>query len=79
MPTQVSLNLDSSLRLQRQRQYRSTAIYEYHAHRLLLLRISEQAGYQVWENNEKTVPKAPYRAFLDGRAALSEEEVFYGK
>ncbi|KAE8151830.1 dual specificity phosphatase [Aspergillus avenaceus] len=30
----------------------------------------EQVGYQIWEDEEGTVPKAPYRAFLDDRAAL---------
>jgi dual specificity phosphatase 12 len=34
------------------------------------LQIWEQVGYQVWENKERTVPKAPYQAFLDDRAAL---------
>ncbi|KAB8259792.1 hypothetical protein BDV32DRAFT_123783 [Aspergillus pseudonomiae] len=34
------------------------------------LEIWEEVGYQVWEDEERTIPKAPYQAFLDGRAAL---------
>lgn len=33
------------------------------------LRVWEQVRYQVWEDEERTVPKAPYQAFLDDRAA----------
>ncbi|KAF2477154.1 dual specificity phosphatase, partial [Lindgomyces ingoldianus] len=38
------------------------------------LQVWEQVGYHVWENDEKTVPKAPYQAFLDDRAALLKEK-----
>ncbi|KAN0087349.1 dual specificity protein phosphatase [Elaphomyces granulatus] len=38
----------------------------------------EEVGYQVWENGERTVPKAPYRAFLDDRAALLKEKGLTG-
>ncbi|KNG82701.1 putative dual specificity phosphatase Yvh1 [Aspergillus nomiae NRRL 13137] len=34
------------------------------------LEIWEEVGYQVWEDEERTIPKAPYQAFLDDRAAL---------
>ena len=34
------------------------------------LQVWEEVGYQVWEDEERTFPKAPYRAFLDDRAAL---------
>lgn len=32
------------------------------------LRIWEKVGYNVWKDNEKTIPKALYRAYLDDRA-----------
>ncbi|KAF2178255.1 dual specificity phosphatase, partial [Zopfia rhizophila CBS 207.26] len=32
------------------------------------LRIWEQVGYNVWEDDEKRIPKAPYQAYLDARA-----------
>ncbi|KAJ5189661.1 dual specificity phosphatase Yvh1 [Penicillium cf. griseofulvum] len=34
------------------------------------LQVWEEVGYQVWENEDKTVPKAPYKAFLEDRADL---------
>ncbi|OGM48061.1 putative dual specificity phosphatase Yvh1 [Aspergillus bombycis] len=37
------------------------------------LQIWEEVGYQVWENEERTIPKAPYQVFLDDRAALLKE------
>jgi dual specificity phosphatase 12 len=42
------------------------------------LQVWEQVGYQVWENEEKTVTKAPYQAFLDDRAALLKEKGLTG-
>lgn len=42
------------------------------------LQVWEQVRYQVWENDEKTVPKAPYQAFLDDRAALLKEKGLTG-
>ncbi|KAK6813421.1 hypothetical protein RU639_011243 [Aspergillus parasiticus] len=42
------------------------------------LQIWEQVGYQVWENEERTIPKAPYQAFLDDRAALLKEKGLTG-
>lgn len=37
-------------------------------------KIWEQVRYQIWENEEKTVPKAPYQVFLDDRAVLLEKK-----
>jgi dual specificity phosphatase 12 len=34
------------------------------------LQVWEETEYQIWENAEKTIPKAPYQAFLDDRATL---------
>ncbi|KAL3472515.1 hypothetical protein BJX99DRAFT_262194 [Aspergillus californicus] len=34
------------------------------------LEIWEQVGYQIWEGEDKTVPKQPYQAYLNDRAAL---------
>ncbi|KAE8371806.1 dual specificity phosphatase [Aspergillus bertholletiae] len=42
------------------------------------LQVWEQVGYQVWENKEKTIPKAQYRAFLDDRAALLKRKGLTG-
>jgi dual specificity phosphatase 12 len=42
------------------------------------LQVWEQVGYQAWENEEKTVPKAPYQAFLDDRAALLKRKGLIG-
>ncbi|KGO73923.1 Dual specificity phosphatase [Penicillium italicum] len=38
------------------------------------LQVWEEVGYQIWENEEKTVPKPPYKAFLDDRAALLKKK-----
>ncbi|KAE8376573.1 protein-tyrosine phosphatase-like protein [Aspergillus bertholletiae] len=35
-------------------------------------------GYQVWEDEERTMPKAPYQAFLDDRAALLKRKGLTG-
>ena len=42
------------------------------------LQVWEQVGYQVWEDEEQTVPKAPYQAFLDDRAALLKKKGLTG-
>ncbi|PKX97282.1 dual specificity protein phosphatase family protein [Aspergillus novofumigatus IBT 16806] len=42
------------------------------------LEIWEQTGYEVWEDEERTVPKAPYRAFLEDRAALLKRKGLTG-
>ncbi|KAN0070020.1 putative dual specificity phosphatase [Elaphomyces granulatus] len=42
------------------------------------LEVWEEVGYQVWQNEERTIPKAPYRAFLDDRAALLKEKGLTG-
>ncbi|KAN0080696.1 dual specificity protein phosphatase [Elaphomyces granulatus] len=42
------------------------------------LEVWEEVGYQVWENEERTISKAPYRAFLDDRAALLKEKGLTG-
>jgi dual specificity phosphatase 12 len=42
------------------------------------LQVWEEVGYQVWENEERSIPKAPYRAFLDDRAALLKEKGLTG-
>ncbi|KAF4241567.1 hypothetical protein CNMCM6805_003841 [Aspergillus fumigatiaffinis] len=42
------------------------------------LEVWEQTGYEVWENEERTVPKAPYRAFLEDRAALLKRKGLTG-
>jgi dual specificity phosphatase 12 len=34
------------------------------------LQIWEQVGYEIWENSETKVPKAPYQAYLEERAAI---------
>ena len=38
------------------------------------LQVWEEVGYEVWENAEKSVAKAPYQAFLDDRAALLKKK-----
>ena len=35
------------------------------------LEIWEEVGYQVWEDEDKTVPKAPYKAKMDDRVSRS--------
>lgn len=42
------------------------------------LQVWEQVGYQVWEDEERTVPKPPYQAFLDDRAALLKKKGLTG-
>jgi hypothetical protein len=42
------------------------------------LQVWEEVGYQVWENEDRTVPKAPYKAFLEDRAALLEKRGLTG-
>jgi hypothetical protein len=34
------------------------------------LQIWQDTGFQIWANAEKTIPKRPYQAYLDDRAAL---------
>lgn len=48
------------------------------ANRTRQLQVWEQVGYQVWEDEERTVPKAPYQAFLDDRAALLKKKGLTG-
>ncbi|GFF42317.1 dual specificity protein phosphatase 5 [Aspergillus lentulus] len=42
------------------------------------LEVWEQTGYEVWDNKERTVPKAPYQAFLEDRAALLKRKGLTG-
>lgn len=42
------------------------------------LQVWEEVGYQVWENEDRTVPKAPYKAFLEDRAALLDKKGLTG-
>lgn len=42
------------------------------------LEVWEQVGYQVWEDEEKTVPKASYQAFLDDRAVILKSKGLTG-
>ncbi|THC97704.1 hypothetical protein EYZ11_002810 [Aspergillus tanneri] len=37
------------------------------------LQVWEEVGYLVWENEQGTVPKPPYWAFLNDRAVLKRE------
>lgn len=37
-----------------------------------------EVGYQVWEDEERTVPKAAYKAFLERRADLLEKKGLTG-
>jgi dual specificity phosphatase 12 len=34
------------------------------------LQVWEEVGFQVWENEDRTVPKPAYKAFLEHRAVL---------
>ncbi|KAJ5737640.1 dual specificity phosphatase Yvh1 [Penicillium malachiteum] len=34
------------------------------------LQVWEEVRYEVWEDEDKAVPKAPYKAFLEDRATL---------
>lgn len=38
----------------------------------------EEVGYQIWEDEARTVPKAPYKAFLEDRAVLLREKGLTG-
>ncbi|KAK2754663.1 hypothetical protein FQN54_006796 [Arachnomyces sp. PD_36] len=42
------------------------------------LEVWEQVGYQVWEDEKRTIPKAPYQAFLNDRAALLKRKGLTG-
>lgn len=42
------------------------------------LHVWEEVGYQVWKDRDKTVPKAPYKAYLDDRAALLKKKGLTG-
>ena len=42
------------------------------------LQIWEEVGYEVWEDEERTVAKPPYQAYLDDRAALLKEKGLTG-
>lgn len=42
------------------------------------LQVWEQVGYQVWEDEERTVRKAPYQEFLNDRAALLKSKGLTG-
>lgn len=42
------------------------------------LQVWEEVEYQVWEDEERTVAKAPYQAFLSDRAALLKEKGLTG-
>jgi dual specificity phosphatase 12 len=36
------------------------------------LQVWEEVGYQIWEDEDRAIPKAPYKAFMEDRAALLE-------
>jgi hypothetical protein len=38
------------------------------------LQIWEEVGYNVWEDDERRIPKAPYQAYLDDRAGMMDGE-----
>jgi dual specificity phosphatase 12 len=42
------------------------------------LQVWEEVGYELWEDEDKTVPKAAYKAFLEDRAALLKEKGLTG-
>ncbi|KAJ5950397.1 dual specificity phosphatase Yvh1 [Penicillium vulpinum] len=42
------------------------------------LEVWEETGYQVWENEDRTIPKAPYKVFLEDRAALLKKKGLTG-
>lgn len=42
------------------------------------LEVWEQVRYQIWEDAEKRVPKAPYAAYREKRAALLKEKGLTG-
>ncbi|KAJ5155366.1 dual specificity phosphatase Yvh1 [Penicillium capsulatum] len=42
------------------------------------LQVWEEVGYQIWEDEDRTVPKAPYKAFLEDRAARLQKKGLTG-
>lgn len=42
------------------------------------LQVWEEVGYRVWENEDRTVPKVPYKAFLEDRTALLDKKGLTG-
>ncbi|KAJ5941455.1 dual specificity phosphatase Yvh1 [Penicillium verrucosum] len=42
------------------------------------LQVWEEVGYQVWDNEDRTIPKAPYKAFLEDRDALLKKKGLTG-
>ena len=42
------------------------------------LQVWEEVGYEVWEDEYKTAPKAPYKVFLEDRAVLLKEKGLTG-
>lgn len=38
------------------------------------LQVWEEVGFQVWENEDRTALKAPYKAFLEDRVALLQKK-----
>ncbi|KAK4038224.1 hypothetical protein C8A01DRAFT_37807 [Parachaetomium inaequale] len=42
------------------------------------LRVWGEVGYQIWEDEECTVPKGPYRLYLEGRAVRLKEKGLTG-
>ncbi|KZF21799.1 putative dual specificity phosphatase Yvh1 [Xylona heveae TC161] len=42
------------------------------------LQVWEMVGYEVWEDEDRTAPKAPYKAYLEDRAALLENRGLTG-
>jgi hypothetical protein len=42
------------------------------------LQVWEDMVYQIWENEDRTIPKAPYRAFLEDRASLLKKKGLTG-
>ncbi|CAG8236854.1 unnamed protein product [Penicillium nalgiovense] len=45
---------------------------------LVSFKFWEEVEYEVWEDEDNTVPKAPYKAFLEIRAALLKEKGLTG-
>ncbi|CAG7935087.1 unnamed protein product [Penicillium nalgiovense] len=45
---------------------------------LVSFKFLEEVEYEVWEDEDNTVPKAPYKAFLEIRAALLKEKGLTG-
>jgi hypothetical protein len=38
------------------------------------LQIWEEVGYNVWEDDKRMIPKAPYQAYLNDRAGIMDGE-----